>query len=88
MTDVEKKDVVELGGLHVVGTERHVSRTHTASPLYLLLSGLHCLRPAARVSSQFLCAGWPESAITRARLLLKSTGSLTSLWLAARLCST
>lgn len=42
MTDVEKKDVVELGGLHVVGTERHVSRAHTASRLHLSLSGLLC----------------------------------------------
>ena len=26
MTDAEKADVVSLGGLHVVGTERHESR--------------------------------------------------------------
>ena len=81
VTDVEKKDVVELGGLHVVGTERHVSHTHRASRVNLSLSGLLCSRSVARVSSQFLCAGWPESAIARPHVLLKSEGSLTGLCL-------
>ena len=36
MTDKEKEEVVSLGGLHVVGTERHVSalyvEAYTAAP--------------------------------------------------------
>ncbi len=31
MTDREKEEVVSLGGLHVVGTERHVSSLHLGS---------------------------------------------------------
>jgi len=55
VTDVEKAEVVQLGGLHVVGTERHVRpacRARPPAPCSLLRSccapGRARSRPATR----------------------------------------
>lgn len=61
VTDVEKKQVVELGGLHVVGTERHVC----ISPCPAGLHRLAAVCTPGQAVSALLAGGavimWQES---------------------------